>query len=62
LFIRTVIYIGNIFINIFSERALLRVHGALMWALGKTINSPEVPRVYVGSFWDKPYKNDINRW
>ncbi|XP_001945062.1 EH domain-containing protein 3 [Acyrthosiphon pisum] len=44
-----------------DARALLRVHGALMWALGKTIHCPEVPRVYVGSFWDQPYKNDVNR-
>ncbi|KAL5232903.1 hypothetical protein ACI65C_000313 [Semiaphis heraclei] len=44
-----------------DARELLRVHGALMWALGKTINCPEVPRVYVGSFWDQPYKNDVNR-
>ncbi|XP_050425723.1 EH domain-containing protein 3-like [Adelges cooleyi] len=44
-----------------DERSLLRVHGALMWALGKAIHCPEVPRVYVGSFWDKPYKNDVNR-
>ncbi|XP_050443770.1 EH domain-containing protein 3-like [Adelges cooleyi] len=44
-----------------DERSLLRVHGALMWALGKAIICPEVPRVYVGSFWDKPYKNDVNR-
>jgi hypothetical protein len=28
-----------------------------MWSLGKVINTPEVMRVYIGSFWDKPYKN-----
>lgn len=44
-----------------DARELLRVHGALMWALGKAIHCPEVPRVYVGSFWDQPYKNDVNR-
>jgi Domain of unknown function (DUF5600) len=26
-------------------------HGALMWSLGKIIQTPEVVRVYVGSFW-----------
>ncbi|KAF0753342.1 EH domain-containing protein 3-like [Aphis craccivora] len=44
-----------------DSRSVLRVHGALMWALGKTIDCPEVPRVYVGSFWDQPYRNDVNR-
>lgn len=50
-----------IYFFFYSERALLRVHGALMWALGKAIDCPEVPRVYVGSFWDQPYQNDVNR-
>lgn len=27
---------------------LMRVYGALMWSLGKVINTPEVMRVYVG--------------
>lgn len=31
-----------------------------MWSLGKVINTPEVMRVYIGSFWDKPYKNKDN--
>lgn len=26
-----------------------------MWSLGKVIKTPEVLRVYIGSFWDKPY-------
>jgi len=25
-----------------------------MWSLGKVINTPEVLRVYIGSFWDMP--------
>jgi hypothetical protein len=32
---------------------LLRVHGSLLWSLGKIITTPEVPRVYVGSFWNQ---------
>jgi len=36
---------------------LMRVHGALMWSLGKILKTPEVVRVYIGSFWDKPIQN-----
>lgn len=34
---------------------LLRVHGSLLWSLGKIISTPEVPRVYFGS-----YRNEKN--
>jgi GTP-binding protein EngB required for normal cell division len=40
---------------------LMRVYGAMMWSLGKVIDTPEVSRVYIGSFWDEPLSNDEQR-
>jgi len=44
-----------------NTQQLMRVYGALMWSLGKVITTPEVVRVYLGSFWDQPLRFDENR-
>lgn len=43
--------------DMIGSQELMKVHGALLWSLGKVIKTPECVRVYVGSFWDKPSRN-----
>ena len=45
----------------FEQSKYHQVYGALMWSLGKVLNTPEVARVYIGSFWDEPLRFDSNR-
>lgn len=44
-----------------DTQSLLRVYGALMWSLGKVVQTPEVCRVYMGSFWEAPLRLEDNR-
>ena len=47
--------------DLVDHQELMRVYGALMWSLGKVFNTPEVARVYIGSFWDEPLRHEINQ-
>jgi hypothetical protein len=41
-----------------EQEQLVRVYGSLLWSMGKLFHTPEVVRVYTGSFWDKPLLHD----
>ncbi|KAG8348070.1 N terminal EH domain [Trypanosoma vivax] len=38
-----------------GPQELMRVFGALYWNLSSLVATTEPPRVYISSFWDKPY-------
>eukprot|EP00622_Pseudochattonella_farcimen_P004086 FR739400.1.p1 GENE.FR739400.1~~FR739400.1.p1 ORF type:complete len:274 (+),score=38.46 FR739400.1:75-824(+) len=43
--------------DVVEIQQLMRIYGALMWSLGKVFETPEVVRVYIGSFWESPPKS-----
>jgi len=44
-----------------GSQELMRVYGALLWSLGKVVKTPEVMRIFVGSFWEQPYVKEDNK-
>ena len=48
-------------VHIFNVAAIACRYGALMWSLGKVMATPEVKRVYISSFWDKPFVHNENK-
>lgn len=55
------LFLFNLKADMIDHQQLMRVYGALMWSLGKVLNTPETARVYIGSFWDQPLRYDMNR-
>ncbi|KAL3309614.1 3-hydroxyisobutyryl-CoA hydrolase, partial [Cichlidogyrus casuarinus] len=47
--------------DMIDSQQLMRVYGALMWSLGKILCTPEVARVYMGTFWDHPLQFETHR-
>ncbi|KRZ74154.1 EH domain-containing protein 1 [Trichinella papuae] len=41
--------------------ALSHVRSALIWSMSRKLHTVEMPKVYVGSFWDKPLHNPVHQ-
>lgn len=48
-------------VRMYGSGCNLQVYGALMWSMGKVFDTPEVIRVYIGSFWEKPLKHTVSK-
>jgi hypothetical protein len=47
--------------DVLPNQTLMRVYGALLWSLAKVLDTPEVPKVHIGSYWNKPiHKNGLS--
>lgn len=43
-----------------KPQELMRIYGSLYWNLSNLVNTSEPPRVYISSFWDRPYEDDTD--
>ncbi|KRY14329.1 EH domain-containing protein 1 [Trichinella patagoniensis] len=41
--------------------ALSHVRSALIWSMSRKLHSVDMPKVYVGSFWDKPLRSVVHQ-
>ncbi|KRY92359.1 EH domain-containing protein 1 [Trichinella pseudospiralis] len=41
--------------------ALSHVRSTLIWSMSRKLHTVEMPKVYVGSFWDKPLRNPVHQ-
>ena len=41
-----------------GKEEFLRTYGSLMWGIGKVFQTPEALKIYVGSFWEEPFKSE----
>lgn len=47
--------------DLVDRQQLMKVLCSLMWSLGQEFSISQVPRVYIGTYWDQPLHSDANR-